>query len=309
MNLDLLTSEMPRPGGHPDKLADQISDAALDAHLAQDPMARVGVEAMLKGDQCWLAGEITSKAEVDLQAAVDSVVPGLRLTTAITRQDPQIARAVDNNGGAGDSGLIFGFAAVQTLPIQQCRTLVSLLENVSGLGADGKVQLTGTDGPIVIAVQHDPGFDIDTLRPLLPVDRELHLRGFVSGGIAEDAGLTGRKIVSDTYGGAAPNGGGCFSGKDPTKVDRSGAYAARYVALCVLRVTGAGEVLVQAAYAIGEAEPVALSILADGRPVDFYFDWRPEAIIERFGLRKPIYLDLARNGHFFRDHLPWEQTR
>lgn len=308
--LSKLTSELARPG-HPDKLADQVSDAILDAHLFVDPLARVAVECLLKGNTCTLAGEITSRSEIDLQSVVASVLgKGMHVTTHITRQDRQIAGPVDR-GGAGDMGHIFGYAHREKLPIQQCREIVSELERIEGLLPDGKVQVTGAQGPIVICVQHLPGFDLKMVRNVALPNRPLLLRGFISGGIAEDAGVTGRKTASDTYGGACPHGGGGFSGKDPTKVDRSAAYAARFVAKHLLQATGATSVEVQVAYALGLAEPVSIRLIVDGKHQRQapYFDWRPLAIIERFDLRKPIYLDLARNGHFFREHLPWEQTR
>lgn len=308
--LSHLTSEYARPG-HPDKLADQVSDAVLDAHLGLDPLSRVAVECLLKGNTCTLAGEITSRAVIDLPAVVSNVLgTGMTVISHITQQDRQICDAVDR-GGAGDMGHIFGFAHRERLPIEQCLEIAAKLDPIEGLLPDGKVQVTGAQGPIVICVQHLPGFDIDTLRRVLPSGRILHLRGFLSGGITEDAGVTGRKTASDTYGGACPHGGGGFSGKDPTKVDRSAAYAARFVAKSILQATGATSVEVQVAYALGVADPVSVRLIVDGNhqrqaPC---FDWRPPAIIERFDLRKPIYLDLARNGHFFRGHLPWEQTR
>lgn len=309
--LNNLTSELARPG-HPDKLADQVSDAIVDAYVALDPLSRVAVECLLKGNSCTLAGEITSRAEVDIQSVVASVLGAdMAVTSHITQQDRQIGTSVDG-GGAGDMGHIFGFAHRDRLPIEQCREIANLLDGIDGLLPDGKVQATGQDGPIVVCAQHVPGFEINSLCDVLPKNRKLHLRGFLAGGIAEDAGVTGRKTASDTYGGACPHGGGGFSGKDATKTDRSAAYAARYVAKRILRITGATSVQVQVAYALGVAEPVSTNILVDGKRVHvapLSFDWRPLAIIERFGLHKPIYLDLARNGHFFREHLPWEQTR
>lgn len=305
-----LTSELARPG-HPDKLADQVSDAIVDAYVALDPLSRVAIECLLKGNTCTLAGEITNRAEVDLQSVVSSVLgAGMAVTTHITQQDRQIGTSVDG-GGAGDMGHIFGYAHRDRLPIEQCREIANLLDGIDGLLPDGKVQVTSQEGPIVVCAQHVAGFDINGLRDVLPSGRPLHLRGFLSGGIAEDAGVTGRKTASDTYGGACPHGGGGFSGKDPTKVDRSAAYAARFVAKNILQTTGATSVEVQVAYALGLADPVSIRLIVDGKhqrqtPC---FDWRPLAIIERFDLRKPIYLDLARNGHFFREHLPWEQTR
>lgn len=308
--LNHLTSEFTRPG-HPDKLADQVSDAIVDAYIALDPLSRVAIECLLKGNTCTLAGEITSRAEVDLQSVVSSVLgAGMAVTTHITQQDRQIGTSVDS-GGAGDMGHIFGYAHRDRIPIEQCREIASELDQIDGLLPDGKVQVTGSQGPIVICAQHLPGFDINTLRRVLPSGRKLILRGFISGGIAEDAGVTGRKTASDTYGGACPHGGGGFSGKDPTKVDRSAAYAARFVAKHLLQATGATSVEVQVAYALGLADPVSIRLIVDGKHQRQAprFDWRPLAIIERFDLRKPIYLDLARNGHFFREHLPWEQTR
>lgn len=308
--LNNLTSELARPG-HPDKLADQVSDAIVDAYVALDPLSRVAVECMLKGNNCTLAGEITSRAEVDIQSVVASVLgAGMAVTTHITQQDRQIGTSVDG-GGAGDMGHIFGFAHRDRLPIEQCREIAALLDDIDGLLPDGKVQVTGQDGPIVVCAQHVAGFDINSLLHVLPSDRPRYIRGFLSGGIVEDAGVTGRKTVSDTYGGACPHGGGGFSGKDPTKVDRSAAYAARFVAKHVLQATGATSVEVQVAYALGIADPVSVRLIVDGEHQQQVpcFDWRPMAIIERFDLRKPIYLDLARNGHFFREQLPWEQTR
>ncbi len=230
------------------------------------------------------------------------------ITTHIDHQDFQIADAI-KNGGAGDMGMMFGFATRNPLPIQQCRDIAAELDLVPGLLPDGKIQLTGESGPAVICVQHVIGFSLDELRRTLKLDRKLYLRGFVAGGVWYDTGVTGRKTQSDTYGGACPHGGGAFSGKDPTKVDRSAAYAARYVAKNLLRRLGCDTVLVQVAYALGYEDPVDVQVIADGVSVDVdtKFDWRPLAIIEKLGLRAPIYYDLARNGHLFRESLPWEK--
>lgn len=306
-----LTSEVARPG-HPDKLADQLSDAVVDACLEQDPRSRVAVETLIKGNLVVLAGEVTTRASLEFPTIVRNVL-GERdweIVERISLQDPQIASGVDC-GGAGDMGLMFGFATREIMPVQLCRDVVNELEGIPGLLFDGKVQLTGHYGPAVVCVQHEAGFNLDIVRCLPSLDnRVLHLRGFIDGGADWDCGVTGRKNAADNYGGACPTGGGAFSGKDPTKVDRSAAYAARFVARRLLETLGADTVQVQVAYILGQAEPAALRVLVDGKECQIIdrFDWRPESIIERFNLRLPIYQDLARNGHFFRAELPWEQS-
>jgi S-adenosylmethionine synthetase len=353
--------------GHPDKLADQISDAILDAHLAQDPLARVACETALGNGTAMIFGEITSEAEVDHEAVARDVIRAVGYT-AETGFDPDAARVIINireqspdifqaiiggiELGAGDQGIVYGYATDEIgslfipAPLAIAHDLTRMLADkrrwtISGLRPDGKSQVSATydqDGDIasidtvVISAQHDESKSLEDLRyeledevrcrmPIgLPaIGRVLINPGgrFVLGGPAADAGLTGRKIVVDTYGGATPHGGGAFSGKDPTKVDRSGAYAARHAALNVVAAGLARRCQISIAYAIGQAAPVAVTVDTFGtghlrdeilaKLVKETFDFRPGAIIERLNLRRPIYVETARNGHFGNYRFPWEQ--
>ena len=353
--------------GHPDKLADQISDAILDAHLAQDPLARVACETALGNNTAMIFGEITSEAEVDHEAVARDVIRAIGYT-AETGFDPDAARVIINireqspdifqaiiggiELGAGDQGIVYGYATDEIgslfipAPLAIAHDLTKMLADkrrwtTSGLRPDGKSQVSVTydqDGNIasidtvVISAQHDESKSLEDLRyeledevrcrmPIgLPaIGRVLINPGgrFVLGGPAADAGLTGRKIVVDTYGGAIPHGGGAFSGKDPTKVDRSGAYAARHAALNVVAAGLARRCQISIAYAIGQAAPVAVTVDTFGtghlrdeilaKLLKETFDFRPGAIIERLNLRRPIYAETARNGHFGNYRFPWEQ--
>jgi S-adenosylmethionine synthetase len=362
--------------GHPDKLCDQVSDAVLDALLAKDPMSRVACETATTTGTVLVAGEITTTAYADVIGIVREVVKDIGYTnahygfdyetcgvlTAIKPQSPDIAQGVDHAGddraelGAGDQGMMFGFAIDETpelmpLPITLAHAVAKQLatSRKSGqlkyLRPDGKSQITveyhkgepKRVHTVVVATQHDEDVDVEQLRrdvkdvvvrtaiPARLLDSETRyvINGtgkFVIGGPMGDAGLTGRKIIVDTYGGFAPHGGGAFSGKDPTKVDRSGAYAARYVAKNIVAAKLAKRCQIQIAYVIGVAKPVSLNVETFGtgavddevirRLIDEHFDFRPQEIIARFDLRRPIYRQTAAYGHFGRPDLdlPWEKT-
>ena len=361
--------------GHPDKLCDQVSDAVLDAHLAGDPLAHVACETVAAGNAVWVHGEIASAARgVDHEAVVRAVVREIgytdpaygldadtcRVIVGLRQQSAEIGAAVDAGAdlGAGDQGLMFGYATDETptlmpLPIDLAHRLARRLAEVRRDGTipylrpDGKSQVTvgyGEDGrpagvvAVVVSAQHHPGVPLEQIRAdlerhvvraVVPAEllgpwTTLHLNpsgSFAVGGPTGDTGLTGRKVIVDTYGGAVPHGGGAFSGKDPTKVDRSGAYAARQAARWVVAEGLARRAQVSVAYAIGVPEPVMVSVdafgtAAGGRAdadlgalVAGRFDLRPAAIIERLGLRRPIYRPTAAYGHFGRDDLdlPWER--
>ena len=364
----LFTSESVTEG-HPDKIADQISDAVLDAALAQDPTSRVACETLITTGLVVMAGEITTKAHVDYGKVARETIRNNGYTrgkygfdcdtcsvlSAIDRQSPDIAMGVDT-GGAGDQGLMFGFACNETpelmpLPIQLAHLLARRLSEVRKSGdlpylrPDGKSQVTieYRDGrpfrasAIVISSQHADSVTTDQLRAdieakvirntvsseLMDADTKIHINPtgrFVTGGPQGDAGLTGRKIIVDTYGGYAPHGGGAFSGKDPTKVDRSAAYMARYVAKNIVAAGLADRCLVQLAYAIGVAEPVSVMVDTKGTGrisenalanlVRANFDLTPRGIIEELNLRRPVYQATAAYGHFGRDEdgFTWENV-
>ena len=384
-NRRLFTSESVTEG-HPDKMCDAISDAILDAMLAIDPRSRVAVESLITTGQVHIAGEVTTAAYVDVPALVrgkildigyDSSAKGFDgnscgVNVAIGSQSPDIAQGVDDayesrlenaldeidRQGAGDQGLMFGYACSDTpelmpLPIALAHRLSRRLTEVRKSGAvpylrpDGKTQVTieyAGDQPVrldtvVISSQHADGIDLDTMLALDLADQvikpEIERLGldvaepavlinptgrFVVGGPMGDAGLTGRKIIVDTYGGMARHGGGAFSGKDPSKVDRSAAYAMRWVAKNVVAAGLASKCEVQVAYAIGKAEPVGLFIETFGTEtadpakiaaaISETFDLRPAAIIRDLDLLRPIYAQTASYGHFGRADLdlPWERT-
>jgi S-adenosylmethionine synthetase len=371
--------------GHPDKLADQISDAVLDAMLAKDPNSRVACETLVTTGVVFVSGEITTEGYVDIPSVVRNTVVEVGYTdarfgldgytcgviTAIQEQSPDIAIGVEHALeereehsqdaldmlGAGDQGMMFGYACHETdelmpLPIALAHRLVRRLSDVRKAGVvpylrpDGKSQVsveyvngkpTRVD-TVLISAQHREEVDVETLLrpdveaevidPVLREFPELTTDGvrvlvnptgrFEVGGPKADTGLTGRKIIVDSYGGMAPHGGGAFSGKDPTKVDRSGAYMTRYVAKNVVAAGLADKCLLQVAYAIGTAHPVSLMVDTSGTeqvdPVKLQeaiweiFDFRPAAIIRDLDLARPIYQETAAYGHFGRKEFPWEAT-
>lgn len=379
----LFTSESVTEG-HPDKICDNISDAVLDAILAQDPDGRVACETTCITDQIMVMGEITTKAKIDIEKIARDVVCEIgydspekgfdghtcKVQIAIDKQSPDIALGVDksyelkegyddsyNLHGAGDQGMMFGYACDETeelmpLSISLSHKLAKQLTNVRKDGTlpylrpDGKTQVTveydESGAPkrvdtIVISSQHSADVSLDQIRsdivkyvikPIVPEnllddDTIIYVNPtgrFVTGGPAGDSGLTGRKIIVDTYGGIGRHGGGCFSGKDPTKVDRSAAYAARYVAKNIVAAGLAKKGEIQIAYAIGVAHPVSVMIDTFGTGiisddtlseiVTETFDLRPAAIIDSLNLRRPIYRQLAAYGHMGRTDLdlPWEKT-
>jgi len=378
----LFTSESVTEG-HPDKLADQISDAVLDALIKDDPMSRVAVETFAITGQIHIAGEVTTRTYVDIPKLAREVVREVGYTrsaigfdaetcgvsVSIDEQSPDIALGVDRSLeakagdddefellGAGDQGMMFGYACRETaelmpLPIVLAHNLTKHLaavrksEGIPYLRPDGKSQVTveyDGDRPVrieavVVSTQHDPEIPLEEIRREVTEKVIDHVipRGmrdqktriyvnptgrFVIGGPKGDAGLTGRKIIADTYGGMARHGGGAFSGKDPTKVDRSGAYAARWVAKNIVAAGLADRCEVQVAYAIGVAHPMSVLVETFGtgrlpeeqiaKAVTELFDLRPAAIIHHLDLRRPIYQPTAAYGHFGRPdlHLPWERT-
>ena len=364
----LFTSESVTEG-HPDKIADQISDGILDSILAQDPVARVACETLVTTGLAIVAGEITTSCYVDFQKVVRDVIREVGYTRAkygfdyetcsvlssIHEQSRDIGQGVDT-GGAGDQGLMFGFACTETpelmpLPIMLAHKLVKGLSerrrdsSMDYLRPDGKSQVTVEyDGArparidaIVVSTQHSPAATQDMIRediiervintaiPAELVDKKTKIYvnptgRFVTGGPHGDAGVTGRKIIVDTYGGAAPHGGGAFSGKDPTKVDRSACYMARYIAKNLVAAGLADRALVQLAYAIGVADPVSILVetsgtgkVADDKLVELvraHFKLTPRGIMETLDLRRPIYRKTAAFGHFGRTEpeFTWERT-
>ena len=364
----LFTSESVTEG-HPDKVADLISDAIVDAYLEQDPYSRVACETLVAPNRVVLAGEITSTAEVNRDQVARDVVreigydrPGdgfeadtLILDDLIHEQAREIKDGVDT-GGAGDQGLMFGFACDETpelmpLPIMLAHGLTRRLAEarksgeIPWLRPDGKAQVTvryeagepKEVAAVVVSCQHEKAVELDDVRKIVQEQviesvipgrqmangMAVHINPcgtFVEGGPATDAGLTGRKIIVDTYGGAAPHGGGAFSGKDPTKVDRSAAYMARHVAKSIVASKLARRALVQIAYAIGVAEPVSVFVDALGTGtapeeelaslIRKKFLLTPQSIISHLDLRRPIYSRTAAYGHFGRDELEftWEKA-
>jgi len=362
--------------GHPDKIADRISDAVLDAIIARDPQAHVACETFLTTGLVLVGGEISTSTFVDVDAVARRVIADIgydkpelgfnyhdcAVLSTIKEQSSDIASAVGKSAsdpyeaiGAGDQGIMFGYACSDTeelmpLPIVLAHRLTRRLaklrkeKTLAYLRPDGKSQVTieYEDGrplrasAVLIAAQHDPDIDQETIRhdvieqvirPVMKdwLDKETLLLvnssgRFVIGGPASDTGVTGRKVIVDTYGGYGSHGGGAFSGKDPTKVDRSGSYIARYVAKNIVAAGLASEVEVQIAYAIGRTEPLMVNVYTNRmteasddslrQAVLDVFDFRPGAIIDRFNLQRPIYESLSAYGHFGRTdlNLPWEET-
>ena len=378
----LFTSESVTEG-HPDKICDQVSDGILDAMLAQDPQSRVACETVTTTGMVMVIGEVSSRANVDIPDIVRSTVKkigydnpaygfdgdSIAVFTNLDKHSPDIAMGVDHSleykagdedeyelNGAGDQGMMFGFACDETealmpAPLALSHQLAHRLAAVRKDGTfpwlrpDGKTQVTVEydeenrviwTPAIVLSTQHDPDIELGDLRDAMiesvirPTIPAQYLRPetkifvnptgrFVVGGPVGDSGLTGRKIIVDTYGGAAPHGGGCFSGKDPTKVDRSAAYMARYVAKNIVAAGLARRCLVEVAYAIGVSHPVSVMVDTYGTGVlpnerlsviiEREFDLRPAAIIAALDLRRPIYQQTAAYGHFGRPELdlPWER--
>ena len=374
--------------GHPDKMADRISDSVLDALFEQDPNSRVACETLVTTGLCVVAGEITTSAYVDMQKIARNAICDIGydqesfgydgktcgVVLAIDEQSPDIAQGVDDSEearagemsdeeldkqGAGDQGMMFGFACDETdvlmpMPINIAHRMAERLAEVRKSGVlpylrpDGKTQVTieyQDNKPVrvvnvLVSTQHNDGVDRDSeirpdliehvIRPVIPEqfaddDYEVYVNPtgrFVIGGPVGDAGLTGRKIIVDTYGGAAPHGGGAFSGKDPSKVDRSAAYAARWVAKNIVASGAAARCEIQVAYAIGVAHPLSLFVETFGTSnvdpakieaaVRDIFDLRPAAIVRDLDLRRPIYRPTSAYGHFGRStdggFFPWEQT-
>lgn len=366
--------------GHPDKICDQISDAVLDAMLAQDPNSRVACEVMTTTGLIMVAGEVSTNCYVDIESIARETVREIgydrakygfdcdscAVVTSLKGQSPDIAQGVDaslesraddeHDTGAGDQGMMFGFACDETdvlmpMPIYLAHKLTKKLSEVrkngtlSYLRPDGKSQVTVEYDDdkvvridnVVISTQHSPAVDNETLHAdivkhvikavipaeLLDADTKFYINPtgrFVIGGPQGDCGLTGRKIIVDTYGGYASHGGGAFSGKDPTKVDRSGAYAARYIAKNIVASGIAKKCEIQLSYAIGVAQPLSIYVntygtakVSDDKIVEAIrenFDLRPSAIIKGFDLRRPIYKQTAAYGHFGRNDIdvPWEKT-
>lgn len=299
---------------HPDKIADQISDAILDGHLYEDPHARVAVDVTGGHGKLFITGEVTSNARrVDIPAIVHRLAGDIELIENIAKQSPEIAQGVDI-GGAGDQGIITGYATNETSEYLPLEVVLSRSLNqylYKQWSFDGKTQITLADSRIIGVVasfQHAPTNElraaVDEWLTDKGVDSEVRIHVNPSGdwqvgGFDADAGLTGRKLAVDNYGPRVPLGGGAFSGKDPSKVDRSAAYAARQIAVDYLRKRQAQEVAVRIAYAIGVAEPLEATVIIDGIPETISgYDLTPNGIIARLQLRRPIYEQTARYGHF-----------
>lgn len=307
------TAESVSPG-HPDKIADQISDAVLDAHLAEDPSARVAVDVAGGHGKVFVTGEVTSRAKnVDVSAIVKRIAGDVELIEHIAKQSPEIAAGVDT-GGAGDQGIMVGYATSETAEYMPKEVILSRHLNefiYKKWPFDGKTQITLSGDAIVGVVasfQHANG---DELRVAVNEwlkdynvneDARIHINpsgDWNIGGFEADAGLTGRKLAVDSYGPRISVGGGAFSGKDPSKVDRSAAYMARKIAVDYLKERGAKEVFTRLAYAIGVAEPLEASVIIDGKHEEITgYDLTPNGIIKALDLRRPIYEQTARYGHF-----------
>ncbi|MBQ3294158.1 methionine adenosyltransferase domain-containing protein [Candidatus Saccharibacteria bacterium] len=302
---------------HPDKLCDQISDAILDAYLEQDPTARVAAETCGGHGVVFVTGEITSTADaVDVEEIVKRITgdPKIEVHTKIVKQSPEIAQGVDV-GGAGDQGIMIGYACDETPEMLPLEVVLARRLNqfiYAKYPFDGKTQVTlnpeGQLDSVVASFQNAPKTELEALIKQFIADKELNLGAKIianpagdwnQGGFEADTGLTGRKLIVDNYGPRIPIGGGCFSGKDATKVDRSAAYMARRVAVDYLKKRGAKEVFVRLAYAIGLAEPLEKTVIIDGQPEEIEgYDLTPAGIIKALDLRRPIYEPTARYGHF-----------
>ena len=336
--------------GHPDKVCDQIADAVLDAYLAGDPKSRVAVEVFGAHGFLLVGGEVTSKSNADIKKIAEETYrrigyqEPLEIAVRIAKQSPDIAQGVDT-GGAGDQGIMYGYATAETkeympqsivLVHALTRGLAELRRNhkdFTWLRPDGKAQITfenNTPSTILISTQHEESILPEEMKSLLIKHLIEPIFGnsaksaailvnptgrFVLGGFQSDTGLTGRKIMVDTYCGLIPHGGGSFSGKDPTKVDRSATYMARFAAKNLVANGICDECQVSVAYAIGKAEPLMLDVDTFGKKVlgveslvKKHFDFRPKAIIERLNLTRPIYQKTASYGHFGREGFPWEET-
>lgn len=311
--------------GHPDKLCDQISDAILDAYLAQDPASRVAVETVGGHGKVFVVGEVTSAGQVEVEPIVKRLAGDVEVEVRIVQQSPEIASGVDT-GGAGDQGIMVGYATSETEELLPLEVVLSRKLNQFLYAVwpyDGKTQVTLRDGIIQSAVasfQHAAQGELQVkveewlqAEPLAkPSDAvQLHINpagDWSQGGFDADTGLTGRKLVVDNYGPQIPIGGGCFSGKDPSKVDRSAAYMARRIAIDYLKKHQAKEVYCYLAYAIGYAEPLEATVIVDGQQqiVEGY-DLTPKGIIDFLDLRRPIYEPTARYGHFGHADFPWEK--
>lgn len=365
----LFTSESVSEG-HPDKVCDYIADSILDAYLAQDPTSRVACEVLCKGDQVVLAGEITSQASVAHEEIVRQAIreigytdvteqfnaSAVRILQFFTQQAAEIAQGVNaasslsGEQGAGDQGMMFGYATDETpelmpLPILLAHRLTHALAQARHSGAcewlrpDGKAQVTVVyEGvtpkevsDVVVSTQHAAQVEQETIQAYVTQQLAPRALGqwyhpkirfrinptgsFSAGGPSVDCGVTGRKIIADTYGGMCRHGGGAFSGKDPSKVDRSGAYFCRYLARQLVKAGLARKVEIQVAYAIGVAQPVSLNVETfgtgdEGAAAEFVrqFDFRPAAMIEQLDLLRPIYRQTTNYGHFGRPGLPWEES-
>ena len=311
---------------HPDKICDQISDALLDAHLSQDPTARVAIDVAGGHGKVFVTGEVTSNATgIDVEAITKRIAGDVEVIVHIAAQSPEIAHGVDT-GGAGDQGIMVGYATNETEELLPLEVVLSRKLNqylYETWPHDGKTQVTTKDGQIVNVVasfQHAPKAELEvavrewassqTLAKAAD-DYELHANpagDWDQGGFDADAGLTGRKLVVDNYGPRVPIGGGAFSGKDPSKVDRSAAYMARKVAVDYLKKRNAKEVFVFVAYAIGYDQPLEATVVIDGQEeVVEGYDLTPNGIIKFLNLRTPIYEPTARYGHFGHSEFPWEK--
>lgn len=319
------TAESVSPG-HPDKLCDQISDAILDAYIAGDPYSRVAVETVGGHGKVFITGEVTSHAKVFIPGIVQRIAGGVELEVRLAEQSPEIAHGVDP-GGAGDQGIMVGYATDETPELLPLEVVLARRLNqylYKKWPFDGKTQVTIRDGEIIAIVasfQHAPQDELlarvkrwirteEIAKAGIGIEYHINPAGdWNIGGFDADAGLTGRKLVVDNYGPRIPIGGGCFSGKDPSKVDRSAAYIARAIAVDYLRMRNAHEVFVHLAYAIGYADPLEATVSVDGVQEEIKgYDLTPRGIIKHLNLRRPQYEQTARYGHFGHVEFAWESA-